>query len=117
MHASALHPRLITILAAAVTVTLMAPSAHASATDDTRTITVRYEDLNIATDAGAKALYRRISAAARAVCSTAASVSPRLDSFERQQCIERSMRDAVAAVGSPVLTAWVARRAGSDNGG
>jgi len=32
-------------------------------------VTVRYDDLNLATPAGVDALYRRISSAARAVCS------------------------------------------------
>jgi UrcA family protein len=66
--------------------------------------TVRYGDLNLSTDAGAKALYSRISMAARQVC-------PGVDSRELSQaaaaraCQRAAIERAVHSVNSPHLAA------------
>ena len=88
--------RLIASLASAVLV-IGAGAVQAERPSVERTATVRYADLNLATQAGVDTLYHRIRVAARNVCG-----SP----HERQLEIRRSIRDcndaamenAVAAV-------------------
>lgn len=61
-----------------------------------RTATVRYADLNLATQAGVETLYHRIRVAARNVCG-----SP----YERQLEVRRSIRDCNdAAIENAVMT-------------
>jgi UrcA family protein len=66
-------------------------------------VTVKYNDLNLSTLAGARTLYGRISAAARSVCGYEGR------SFTDQAfwngCYRGAVADAVAKVGSPLLTA------------
>lgn len=66
-------------------------------------VTVKYNDLNLETLAGARTLYGRISAAARNVCGYEGR------SFTDQAfwngCYRGAIADAVAKVGSPLLTA------------
>ncbi len=66
-------------------------------------VTVKYHDLDLATLDGARTLYGRISAAAREVCGYEGR------SFTDQAfwngCYRGAIADAVAKVGSPLLTA------------
>jgi len=72
-------------------------------------VTVRYNDLNLATEQGAHVLYARIVEAARKVCK------PRdADALERVAapfCQERATMRAVQAVGSSRLAAFYAAQA------
>jgi UrcA family protein len=78
--------------------------APALASDFTaRQVTVKYGDLNLDTREDAAKLLERIHTAARQVCGDA---SPRLDlEHAWQVCYQGSVNAAVAAVGSPVLSA------------
>jgi UrcA family protein len=71
--------------------------------DDVRQIHVRYDDLNIHTDAGAALLLQRIHAAAERVC---AASSPRdLGQLAAvKACTEHAIATAVDAVKRPALT-------------
>ncbi|HET6630617.1 MAG TPA: UrcA family protein [Woeseiaceae bacterium] len=88
--------RLCASLAGAVLV-IGSGAVQAEQPSDVRTATVRYADLNLATEAGVETLYHRIRVAARTVCG-----SP----YERQITVRRSIRecheaaieDAVASV-------------------
>jgi UrcA family protein len=82
----------LTLLVGAVTA-VAAPSADAELV----TKVVRFKDLDIATGAGAEALYERISAAARVVCRGAPLGAVR-------ECRLRAVDDAVRTIGSPLLS-------------
>jgi len=85
---------------AALTVSTM--SFAAPIRDDLPRVTVRYDDLNLATPAGVNALYGRISHAARAVCG---------DTFARdlsvqaaaERCQSEAIAQAVREVNNPQL--------------
>jgi len=78
--------------------------APALASDFTaRQVTVKYGDLNLENRDDAAKLLERIHVAARQVCGDA---SPRLDlQHAWQVCYQGSIKAAVAAVDSPVLSA------------
>jgi len=75
-------------------------------------IAVRYSDLDVSSDEGARALYRRILEAAQRVCDPHSSDVMALlgEHYCRQQAIER----AVHSVGSPRLAAL--HRASGEHG-
>jgi len=64
---------------------------------------VKFDDLNIATPAGAKALYHRIQTAAVEVCPTQMSYSLRMEQAQRA-CVDHAIDNAVKKVNSPALT-------------
>jgi UrcA family protein len=66
---------------------------------------VNYADLDLAHRAGADALLARIKSAARRVCEPVAESEPfRFAQVREKSCIEKAIADAVANVGSPLLT-------------
>jgi UrcA family protein len=67
-------------------------------------VTVRFDDLNLSTAAGTQVLYARLSAAARAVCSTGADWYPSVH-WAQAQCYRSSLDHAVAILRLPGLTA------------
>jgi UrcA family protein len=68
-------------------------------------ITVRYEDLNLDTPAGARALYARISTAATKVCGPAfASWYPQKRA-KAKECYQTTVDNAILQVNRPRLTA------------
>jgi UrcA family protein len=72
------------------------------AAHDTSQLTVRYNDLNLATPQGASVLYARIRGAARFVCGEE-GVS--LDEKRQwQACEHAAITQAVSSVHSPLLT-------------
>ncbi len=72
--------------------------------DGLRTQLVRFGDLDLSNDAGSHALYRRIRAAAKRVCTTTDS-RPGIRLLTEGQCQRAAVTDAVAAIGSGRLTA------------
>ena len=87
--------RLLASIAGAVLV-IGSGAVQAERASVERTASVRYADLNLATQAGVETLYHRIRVAARAVCG-----SP----HERQLEIRRSIRDCNdAAIENAVST-------------
>jgi UrcA family protein len=66
-------------------------------------ITVKFDDLNIASPAGAKALYRRIQAAAVEVCPQADNADLHMVAI-RGACIDHAIDNAVRKVDSTALT-------------
>ena len=65
-------------------------------------VTVRYDDLNLSSAAGANTLYLRIVGAARISCGYEGRSL--LEAREWQSCYKNAVADAVAAVNSPNLT-------------
>jgi UrcA family protein len=78
-------------------------SAQALAYDGSKSIKVRYSDLDLTTQAGADTLYHRIRGAARQVCGYEASSFWGQRSF--RNCVNGAVGNAVATVNSPLLTA------------
>lgn len=82
----------------------------------TLTTSVRYDDLDLSTDAGARTLYQRIVTAARRVCPDDQSRSPKLARAVRQ-CRAAAIDEAVSEIGSPQLAAVRAARLGTAKSG
>jgi UrcA family protein len=100
-----------TKLSAAVLCTLgaaalgaLAAPVQATEQDDPPTRTVRFGDLNLASPAGAKALYGRIRLAAHRVCEVTADSDP-IQRVAVHTCIDKAIDDAVLHVNAPMLTA------------
>jgi len=76
---------------------------------DASTLTVRYSDLNLSTEQGARVLYGRILAAAYRVC--AADNMLDLDAMATARvCREEAITKAVRSVNSPLLASVHAER-------
>jgi len=91
-------------LAAAATLSCAIP-ALAQISDAVPSVTVKYNDLNIGSRAGAQVLLKRIEAAANTACGGAPEIRQlnQLASFEA--CRRSAVARAVVAVDSPMLTA------------
>jgi UrcA family protein len=85
-------------------------SEHASRTAaaGTQTIRVSYADLNLATDAGSRALYQRITAAAHKVCAVS-DIRDLAGLAADQSCERAAVTQAVNAVHSARLAGLNAR--------
>jgi UrcA family protein len=81
------------------TAAIAGPLAASAGTSmsDVPTVTVRYDDLNLASDAGTKALLRRLSAAADRVCAVGQSRELRRENYA-EQCASEALSRAVVAV-------------------
>jgi UrcA family protein len=75
----------------------------AAASPDLPSMAVSYSDINLNTDAGAKALYQRIRSAAERVCGPRTRAIGDLARFK--SCVATATSDAVATLASPALTA------------
>lgn len=100
---------LITAFSACV---VLAPAlTHAATPAAALSVTVRYADLNLGSEAGSAALYARLESAARAVCGP--SDIRDLGQFAAvQACQKAAIAQAVHAVHSTQLAAVFAKRAG-----
>lgn len=78
---------------------------------EVRTMAVQYGDLNLANPQAIQRLYQRISTAASEVCDSRDHRSLQAFANDRS-CKARSIARAVAAVGSPQLTALHAAKTG-----
>ena len=83
--------------------------ALASAAEPTEMV-VNYADLRLDTREGAKALYARLEAAAHIVCR--AYEGPALPRDRVDQCVDYSLRRAVAGIGAPRLAMLYETRSG-----
>jgi len=88
-------------IGAAVLCTLTPPAVASE--QDAPTKAVRFDDLDISKAAGAKALYRRIQAAAKEVCPLYMSSDLHLVAVQRA-CIEQAIDNAVRSVNAVALT-------------
>jgi UrcA family protein len=93
----------LTLGAALLAGTALAAGPVADSSLAARSMTVRYNDVNLATVAGATTLYQRIQGAAHLVCG-----EPGRGLLEQQswkQCVRNAVAEAVATVNEPTLTA------------
>lgn len=84
---------------------LLAPQLAMAGEPVVQSIAVSYDDLNASDAAGAKLLYARIRWAARKVCTLDGEVGRVALSWERAQCIQRAVDQAVMSINNPVLAA------------
>ena len=93
---------------AALTMTVLSPVATAlaaaPAADALPQVAVTFADLDLASDAGAALLLRRIEAAARQVCGDPRELQPVARSMRVQQCNAQAIERAVTKVGAPKVT-------------
>jgi UrcA family protein len=68
-------------------------------------VTVRYGDLNLATEAGAQVLYKRIRAAALKVCGPAFAYFYPAEWWQWKACYDAAIDVAVKQVNAPALSA------------
>lgn len=99
-------------LAALTLAVLVAPAALAAG-DAPRTIHVRYDDLNLGSDAGTQALFRRLSRAATRVCELE-GVRDLASQHRAEVCYRDALHGAVVAVNNERLSALY--RARESNG-
>jgi UrcA family protein len=92
--------------------TLTQQLALAGAPQDPPTMTVRYADLDLTKPAGAKALYVRVTQAARDVCSPLDGRDVARAS-RYKACVQKSTSDAVTKIDRPQLTAYAKEIAGA----
>ncbi len=90
--------------AAAAFLICAAGAGAAPAAEDVPQVVVRYADLNLANEQGLKTLYRRIAAAAQAVCPQSADRELSLRSLV-QECREQAIARAIHDVNIPQLAA------------
>jgi UrcA family protein len=97
--------------ATALTLVFATLPAHAGtpASAESR-VAVRYADLDLASDAGAAALYQRIAAAAREVCPGYFESRHLLHRQAVRECRESAIARAIEAIDSPRLAAIQAAR-------
>ena len=77
--------------------------SSAFADDQVRSETVKFQDLNAGTPAGAEALYFRIHSAAKRVCSRPGDV---WEMILASTCIKDAEATAIQKVNLPILTAY-----------
>jgi UrcA family protein len=109
------HSIISVIAASLITLSWAACSAQARAAGETvvGVEKVSYGDLNLATEAGAKVLYRRLRRAADQVCTSSGRGS--LDAGIKaawRACYDKAMNSAVASVNKPMVTALHNRLSG-----
>jgi UrcA family protein len=107
------HSIISVIAASLITLSWAACSAQARAAGETvvGVEKVSYGDLNLATEAGAKVLYRRLRRAAALVCTPRGSLAEVVKAGWRA-CYDKAMNSAVASVNKPMVTALHNRLSG-----
>lgn len=98
----------LSLIAAAVATLSIAGGAVAATTGEAPSARVRYDDLNLSSDAGVAHLYARLRHAANDVCQ--------FDSFREvvdQKCATAALDSAVASVDNDKLTALHVRATGT----
>lgn len=93
------------VIAAVVGMPAYAGGGMSGASEDVPQIKLTYADLNLSTQEGAAALYRRISRTAERVCSPRALNGDLRQHAAWTTCYKDAVSNAVTAVNHPSLTA------------
>jgi UrcA family protein len=93
-----LNRTLAAVAATLLTAVWLAAAQPAHADTVVATARVNYADLNLRSEAGARALYRRLQRAAERVCDDAGR-----HSRASRECYETALADAVNSIGAPKL--------------
>ena len=80
-------------------------TVQANAQTDSISVAVPYADLDLTRAAGAKALFDRIQVASIRACGGRPDSRELREDAEFYQCRKEAIRDAIAKVNSPMLTA------------
>jgi UrcA family protein len=96
-------------LAGPPNLTLTVPGIRQAADTDVRTVVVRYGELNLQSDEAIVILYKRIAAAADFVCSPYVNRANLSVKEKWRDCRRSAVSRAVADVGQPRLTRYVAQ--------
>lgn len=104
-----ISPPLCSLILIAATATLACGTAAAGEPDAALQRVVSFGDLNLNNPDGVKALYNRLSAAAKAVCRPE-SVAPYVLWAQSRKCTHTALSNAVATIDNPNLTAYVDNR-------
>jgi UrcA family protein len=83
----------------------------ASAGEQSRSETVKFQDLDVSTSVGAEALYNRIHAAANRVCAQPGAWQPTVIA-----CVKKAEATAIGKVNQPLLTAYYRTKTGDHTG-
>jgi UrcA family protein len=99
--------RNILAYAAAICLAGVLVTFNAHAGEQPPSETVKFGDLDLGTQAGAEALYKRIHRAASHVC-----VQPAGELAGARRCMEQAENNAIGKVNSPLLTAFYEKTTG-----
>jgi|SRR6185312_955427 len=96
-------------IAGLVTMTVLAaatgPAAFAATTDDQVAVRVSVADLNMTSEAGARAALARIRHAAREICGDSDNIVSLSEQMRLRSCLSGTIERAVASMNSPALLA------------
>ena len=98
------------VQSAAILLACVLVASNALADEQVRSETVKFQDLNVGTPAGAEALYSRIHSAAVRVCSPSGG---RLEEIGAAECVKDSEAKAIKKAGLPLLTAFYQMKTGT----
>jgi UrcA family protein len=101
-----------TILAATAAISLFAGVSTASAatpSPDTVSVTISYGDLNLNTNAGARAMFARITHAASQICGTELGAQQITQAAAYDSCMNTTTSRAIAKLGSARVSALAGR--------
>jgi UrcA family protein len=100
--------RAFLVYSAAMLLACVLVGSRASADEQVRAETVKFQDLNVNTPAGAEALYVRIHTAAKRVCSQPGQWMPGSVSA----CVRNAEATAIGKLDLPLLTAFYRAKTG-----
>ena len=95
----------LSVILAASIASIFPQSSSAETVSKTVSVRVYYGDLNLAADAGAQTLLKRLNWAARQVCGGRMPPGSVKAFEQRSACIRDKVTAAVAELGSPSVTA------------
>jgi UrcA family protein len=88
----------------------LAGGAVSSAEAQARSVKIEYSDLNLATERGSQAMYRRLRSAAREVCGATPDLRELQLRVSWRECYDGAIDRAVREIGSDQLSALHARK-------
>ena len=100
-----------------VTLSAQAGTERMDAPAEQKSVVVRFADLNLATTAGAKALFTRISLAASSVCGGQPTIHEMRRQHQYLACYDEALDTAVHKIDSERLQAVYAERKSSQSVG
>jgi UrcA family protein len=101
---------ILSMILAASFATVFPQSSTAEAVTKTVSVSVHYGDLNLATDAGAQTLLKRLSWAGRQVCGRRPPMGSITLYEQHRACVREAISTAVAKLGSRAVTAQLTAR-------
>lgn len=101
---------LTTMIAVASFILSIGTIAHADSAGEFRSETVKYADLNTASDQGAAVLFHRLTNAAKSVCRDLEPGRSLGVMNAYNSCIQKAVSHAVADVDRPAVSAYAASR-------